>query len=287
MDISSSNDKYVERKRTIYTPSEFARDNLLYLQEIGELKVKKPQSASHHNLTSYLFIIVTEGYGYLYYVNQKYEIKAGECAIINCQNDYYHMSSENNPWTLKWIHFNGMNASGIYQKYVDRGGPIIIKPDEYDRYIDTWSKINDLANSLDYIRDVKINQELSTLWTYIMEMSVDRDVISEESGRRSCFEIREYLNDHFRDKISLDDLANRFYINKYYLSRLFKAEYGQTINDYLQNVRITHSKQLLRFSDLSIERIGEESGISPLYYFSRVFKQSEGINPSDYRKMWR
>lgn len=287
MDIHKHNNKYVDSTRIIYTPSEFARENLMYLQEIGELRAKSSHSASHHNLTSYLFIMVTQGSGYLYYINERYEMKAGECAIINCQNEYYHESSSDDLWTLKWIHLNGPTAQGIYQKFVDRGGAIVLRPESLDAYNRIWQTISNLAASTDYIKDMRINQELSTLWSCIMEQSINAEAKSDNLGRKNLAEVRDYLSTNFREKITLDSLANTFYINKYYLSRLFKAEYGQTINDYLQNVRITHAKQMLRFSNLSIDQIGEESGISPLYYFSRVFKQSEGINPSDYRKMWR
>ena len=60
-----------------------------------------------------------------------------------------------------------------------------------------------------------------------------------------------------------------------------------TVNDYLLQSRISHAKELLRFSDLAIEEIGENCGITPLYYFSRIFKQVEGISPREYRKKWQ
>lgn len=53
---------------------------------------------------------------------------------------------------------------------------------------------------------------------------------------------------------------------------------------YLLSVRITEVKNLLRFTDLSAEEIGQKTGIGDAYYFSRVFKKAEGINVSEYRK---
>ena len=100
-------------------------------------------------------------------------------------------------------------------------------------------------------------------------------------------EIREYLRDHLSEKITLDMLSEKFYVNKYYLTRLFRQAYGMTVNDYLLQSRISHAKELLRFSALTIEEIGESCGITPLYYFSRTFKQVEGISPREYRKKWQ
>ena len=82
-------------------------------------------------------------------------------------------------------------------------------------------------------------------------------------------------------------LSEKFYVNKYYLTRLFRNEYGLTVGSYLLQTSISHAKELLRFSGLSIEEISERCGITPLYYFSRIFKQVEGISPRDYRKKWR
>lgn len=58
------------------------------------------------------------------------------------------------------------------------------------------------------------------------------------------------------------------------------------INKYLLNIRITHAKRLLRFTDKSSEEIAHEVGFHELYYFSRVFLKVEGCSISEYRKMW-
>ncbi|MBQ1349455.1 MAG: helix-turn-helix transcriptional regulator, partial [Ruminococcus sp.] len=63
-------------------------------------------------------------------------------------------------------------------------------------------------------------------------------------------------------------------------------QYGITINAYISRKKITAAKQLLRFSDKSIEQIGFEIGISDTNYFTRLFKKIEGITPGEYRKWW-
>ena len=52
---------------------------------------------------------------------------------------------------------------------------------------------------------------------------------------------------------TLDDLAERFFINKFYLSKIFKETYGTTVNNYLISKRITRAKQLLRFTDMTVD----------------------------------
>ena len=78
----------------------------------------------------------------------------------------------------------------------------------------------------------------------------------------------------------------RFYINKYYLTKTFKAQYGVSITAYLQQIRITKAKQMLRFTDKTVEEIGIECGLGAAHYFSQTFKSVEGVPPSKYREQW-
>ena len=120
-----------------------------------------------------------------------------------------------------------------------------------------------------------------------MEQSWNPDAKLLSFKQQSLIDVREYIDAHYAEKISLDRLSEVFSINKYYLERIFKEQFGVSIINYLLSIRITHAKQLLRFSDKSIEQIGLECGISPLYYFSRIFKQTEGMSPSEYRMRWK
>lgn len=286
MKNSSYHGEYVSSDRILYTPSEFARENLLYLQEIGQVHARRPHVSSHPDLSSYLFIMVLSGSGTLSYLGENYILSKGDCALVNCKNDYFHKSSDD-LWTIRWIHFYGPTASGIYQKYMERGGQVTFHPDHMEDFTALWEKISELASSDEHIKDMKINAELSALCCLLMAESWHPESRSGSKGHQSLLEIREYLRDHLSEKITLDMLSELFFVNKYYLTRLFRNEYGMTINDYLQQVRISRAKELLRFSKMSMEEIGENCGITPLYYFSRIFKQVEGISPRDYRKKWQ
>ena len=94
----------VESKRIIYTPSNFAKLSLTYLQEIGELQAQKTHVSKRDNLSSYLFFIVLYGSGKLRYHGNTYHLTAGDCVFIDCRKSYSHETSED-LWKLKWIHF--------------------------------------------------------------------------------------------------------------------------------------------------------------------------------------
>lgn len=278
--------EYVSSDRMLYTPSEFARSNLIYLQEIGSLKARKTHTSKRQNLDSFLFFYVSEGSGVLDYEGKEYKVGAGDCVFINCKNLYSHKTSDN-LWTLNWIHFNGESMLPIYLKYVERGGqPVFYAKGQFEK-TGIWTDINSVARSSDYIRDIKINEHLSRLVTFLMNYSWNPDGAKVSNTLKTASALKDYMDTHYQEKITLDKLADIFLINKYTLSRGFKEQYGTSIINYLLITRITHAKQMLRFTDDTVEEIGNSCGITPLYYFSRIFKQIEGVSPLEYRQQWK
>ena len=71
-----------------------------------------------------------------------------------------------------------------------------------------------------------------------------------------------------------------------FLEEIFREQYGMTIGNYVLLARIGRAKQLLRFSDMTMETISAEIGMHDASYFSRIFRKVEGISPGEYRKMW-
>ena len=286
--FSNHQDAAVTSRRILYTPSAFARSALLYLQEIGELKAHRSHESRRTHLQSFLFFMVVDGSGSLSFGRQNYDLTAGDCIFIDCMNQYAHITDEKQLWTLRWVHFYGTNMPEIYQKYKECGGKPVFHPDSLTRFTSVWNDLMEMAGSGDYIRDVRINEGLNGLLTLLMEQSWHpenhENVPKKKSGVVS---VKEYLDQHYSEKISLDDLASRFYINKYYLTKVFKQQYGLSINAYLLQVRITRAKQMLRFSDKSVEEIGLECGLGPAHYFSAKFREVEGMPPSRFRAQWQ
>ena len=275
----------VSSNRVLYTPSAFARSSLLHLQEIGTLQALAPHTSSRSNLQSYLFFTVISGSGTLIYDGKKYDLKKGDMVFIDCRKPYSH-TTDSNLWSLRWCHFYGPTLSFVYEKYVERGGRPTFRPEETAPFLSTLDSLYKLASGSDYIRDMRINEELNRLCTLLMEQSWNPEEATTAPKKLSVAEVKEYLEQHYAEKITLDDLSKQFFINKYYLTRVFKEQFGQSITAYLTSLRITHAKQLLRFSEKSVEEIGLECGLGQLHYFSRVFKEVEGVPPSVYRSQW-
>lgn len=276
----------VNSNRVLYTPSEFAKQNLLYIQEIGELAAQKPHKSQRENLASYLFFIVKSGSGSLQYDGKLYNLVAGDFVFIDCHKPYYHKSSDD-LWQLRWVHLNGISMPGIEEKYRERGGQPVMHPKKIRLFNSAWNRLFETSRSRDHIRDMELNALLAQLMTLILDESWHPDDIHLSSKAQKLIGIRAYIEEHFPKIITLDELSSNFFINKYYLTRLFKDAYGQTITEYVQELRITHAKHLLRFTKKPIEMIGQECGYQSPEYFARVFKRMEGISGRQYRALWQ
>ena len=212
-----------------------------------------------------------------------------------CENDTVASKNTGTPncvvstpslWSLQWCHFYAPSLPAIYEKYKERGGSPVFHPDTVTPITDILTGLYDIASSSDYIRDMPINELLSSLLTLLMEQSWHPESKTVSRKRLELAEIKEYLDEHYTEKIVLEDLAERYYINKYYLTKIFKETYGSTISNYLIAMRITKAKQLLRFTDMTVDEVGSAVGMGDANYFSRMFRKVEGISPREYRKQW-
>lgn len=103
-------------------------------------------------------------------------------------------------------------------------------------------------------------------------------------SNRQCAAVRHYIDQHYKESITLDMLAEKVSINKYYMSHAFKREYGVSPINYLIACRIREGKRLLAETDLSLSQIATVLGFSSSSYFSQSFRNAEGMSPTEYRK---
>ncbi|GIP18946.1 hypothetical protein J40TS1_45880 [Paenibacillus montaniterrae] len=106
----------------------------------------------------------------------------------------------------------------------------------------------------------------------------------ELSHTQPIVAVRNYINDHMKEDITLASLADKFHFSPQYLAKKFKEEYNTTIMNYLAQLRMEKASSLLAHTDLSIQEVAIESGFEELNYFSKVFKKHFGLSPTTYRK---
>ena len=95
--------------------------------------------------------------------------------------------------------------------------------------------------------------------------------------------IEDYIRNNFQKDITLSDIAERFYLSREYISRKFKQQFNKTITDYITQLRIEKSKELLENPHLKIYEVGSSVGYQNDKYFIKVFKKIEGVTPREFQ----
>ena len=96
------------------------------------------------------------------------------------------------------------------------------------------------------------------------------------------YKILKFIDSNINQKIDIDHLSKHFYINRYYLMKLFKREMGLTINNYINSLRIYNS--LKDIKDKSILNVALKNGFYSQEYYSETFKKIMGVKPITYKK---
>jgi len=94
----------------------------------------------------------------------------------------------------------------------------------------------------------------------------------------------DYIHEHYNEQVTLNEVAENIYVSTFYISRMFKKELGKSFVDYLNDVRIEKSKELLKDVRYKTYEVAEIVGIPDPHYFSKLFKKYSGMTPSEYRE---
>ena len=96
----------------------------------------------------------------------------------------------------------------------------------------------------------------------------------------------EYINTHFRENLTLDDVAEFAGFSRYYFSRSFRKQTGYTFKDYLIQKRLQVAMDLLIRSNIPMQEVAVESGFGSVATFNRAFKEKKGCTPTQYRAIY-
>ena len=271
--------------RIIATPSAYARNHYLFVQEVGTLQSLEPHVSKRQNLNSFLFFIVMDGEGTLFYNGTYHHITAGDCVWIDCTKPYFHESSAEYPWSLKWVHFNGSKAQSFYDTYLAKDNSYVFRPRNILPFTEALEQVYICHQNKTSLMELIANKCITDIITLCFTENESLKQ-GEYSIPEKLQQVHAYLTENYAEKISLEDLSERFFISKFHLSREYKKIYGNTIGNELTSQRISHAKSMLRFSDDSVDTIAVKCGFQESGYFIKVFKKAENMTPLEYRKKW-
>ena len=110
------------------------------------------------------------------------------------------------------------------------------------------------------------------------------ETVVKTGVHQKVHEVALYLQTHIHESVSLEELAQRFFMSRSYLTRSFRNVTGFSVVEYMTYIRIQKAQQLLRESDRSITEIAGLCGFGNITYFEKVFKTTTGHTPVQYRK---
>lgn len=125
-------------------------------------------------------------------------------------------------------------------------------------------------------------QDLKRMTIAYLGNMFDKD--TSHIGNEAFITILQYINDHYDQKISLQYLSDKFYMNSNYISQLFIKYMKTSYTNYLAELRIQHACHLLKTSQQNVQEIGVQVGFNDVYYFSKCFKKITGMTAGDFRR---
>lgn len=123
----------------------------------------------------------------------------------------------------------------------------------------------------------------------LIDSSVEKAIIyvnenAKSKNSNTIARVKDYVEAHYTEHISLDKLSSLFFLSKEYLSKAFKTKYNKNLMNYVLELRMLKAKEMLEDNDISIKNIAESVGYDDLIHFYHVFKNYYGSSPGDMRK---
>lgn len=251
--------------------------HLLYVTESKYEQDWNSTPHSHH-FTELFFVL--QGKGTFKVADLNFPIHENDLIIVNSNLAHTELSDSNAP--LSYIvlgvdHLEFQNDNNGYSLH-----NLSHVKEEMQFYFKTI--LHEARTKADNYEAVC--QNLFQVLIYKLLRDVQTKLLTAPSKKATpeCHFVEQYLNEHFKEDISLQTLSELTYLNKYYLAHVFKNYKGISPINYLIQVRIKEAKHLLETTNYSIAKIASSIGFSSQSYFSQVFRKETNMTPNEYRK---
>lgn len=245
-------------------------------------------STLHTHPFTELFYVV-DGKGEFNIQGQRFPVKANDFVIINPQVEHTELSSPDEPLEYIVLGIKGLSFSNLTP--VSEGGHPFSFFNLRDEQKDILRYLNAMvqeATSQSMSYELVCHNLLEILLIKILRhQHFDLEVGKQSKATKDISFIKHYLETYYHESIQLEDLASMTHLSRFYISHSFKKEIGMSPMEYLIDIRIKESKILLRTTNYSISQVADIVGFTTPTYFSKQFRKSTGISPTDYREQFQ
>ncbi len=269
-------------------PSSFDRSRLLY---ISTSKYEGDwQSILHSHPFSELFYVVN-GKGSFVAEGEEFTVGKNDMVIINPHVEHTEKSLNTSPLEYIVLGIEGLSFSAEAISVAPDFLSVQTASGSVYKYNMPSSNIYAYLNiMLEEITHKEENyqavcQKLLEVLLICMLRSENLSLVQSDSTilKRECVQIKNYLDSNYSENITLDTLAARTHMNKYYMAHAFTKYTGLSPINYLLKKRIQEGKSLLESTTYSIAEISAMLGFSSQSYFSQAFKKATGKTPIQHR----
>ncbi len=238
---------------------------------------------SHYHEYFELYYLET-GERYHMIEDRLYKIYPGEFLIFSPYVMHHSYGEENVEFKRLLVYFRKDEVSAPALLRMLEEGTGVYKPD-----VHTKALIHRMLEKL--LKEQEKEGALTELYGHtllnLILLTIVRHIQApvKEEKRGWVAEVINYIHTHYHEDMSLESLAQRFYVSPYYLCREFKKYTNSTIIQYLNVTRIMNAQRKFMETDGNITAISKATGFSNITHFNRVFKAVTGMTPSQYRKL--
>ena len=265
-------------------PSATAKSTFFYVQETGSFKCRSKYFTERANQNSFFISYTLSGRGLLSYKGETHSIQPGQAFFIDCM-DHHLYKTAGDSWDTCWVHFNGANARSYYALF-KKNCPTIVDIPSGDAFQNTIFDIIERQKRFTAETELMCSGLVMTLLTDLLR-SAPSQLVPITTMPDYIQRIIVYLDKHYAEDVSLDDLSTLFSVSKYHLSHRFKQHVGIPIHEYQIRLRIDLAKALLTSTALSVNTIARRVGIDHVSHFINLFKTRVNDTPMSYRKKWQ
>lgn len=233
-----------------------------------------------------VLIIVTEGTLFITANNVPYTVHAGECIFLKAGEEHYGTTASKGRLSYLWVHFYSDNN---FKAEDTSDSKAVCCIPEYFKLIDFGRAIQLFNILMNISFDENSKTQLMTdyaLRLLLMEITRQADEQEQDSSAMpaNVISAMAWIKNHYYRHFDISELAEYIGYNADYLSTVFKKHTGISITQYTNKLRIKAAKTFLASFGTSVKETAYSCGFADEKYFVRVFKQYEGITPSEYRK---
>ncbi|MDO4572702.1 MAG: AraC family transcriptional regulator [Clostridia bacterium] len=226
----------------------------------------------------------TGGRGRFLIQNEALDVSEGDLVLINANVEHTEQSFSDHPLEYVVLGIGGLE----FQNGSPRGHTLLsYAADKQNTLFYLKTLLREAECREAYYADVCHNI-LMLLLVELQRLSDTRvSSVGGEDDRpinKNAVWVKQYIDEHYGDKLTLDKLADIVRMNKYSLGHLFQKAYGISPIHYMTHRRILEGKRLLESTDHGVSQIAEILNFSSLSYFSQRFKKLTGMSPKEYRE---